>query len=304
LYYLIDEISEELDCFARTGKRPGEDKEYHVLSTGQERELIGRCATLGLQVRYRSRRIECADSISITYMQVLNPKTDISISLIPWFMVAGRPFPVFVYVYAVGHYQKAEKKSLEESAAAVRKLFGISSFNKSTVHRSIRAMEGFIDASRLSQPLATEESRQPGHPAGSQPDPHISRSEAPDGGVIKHITEILDILISYPTLEALEKEFGDMVNRLPGPVNRADKISYALSRIPEEHFKVIRHSEPAGRKPHDYRRRPPRPRKKKPVQRPLRFIDYAQQEEIRKEFIRKCKFLVLDAAVTYHRFLV
>jgi len=301
LYYLIDEISEELEYFARTGKRPGADKEYHVFSPEQEREVIGRCAALGLTVRYRVQRVECADSITISYMQVLNPKTDIKVSLIPWFMVAKRPYPIFVYLYAVGHYQKAEKKSYEESAAVVRKLFGVSSFHKSTACRSNKAMKGFIDASRLSQPLSIEELRQPPHPTEPQADPDGSQSEASDGRVLKHVT---DILLGYPSAEALEKEFGDRIKRLPVPVNRADKVSYALSCIPDEHFKVVKHSEAAGRKRRDRRKRPPRPRKKEFVQRPLIFIEYARREEIRKSFISKCKLIVLDAAVRYHRFLV
>jgi hypothetical protein len=60
-------------------------------------------------------------SVIIKYLQVLNPKTDVSISLIPWFLLSGRPYPVFIYIYANWHYESFGKKSMKQSAIATGK---------------------------------------------------------------------------------------------------------------------------------------------------------------------------------------
>jgi len=301
LYYLCSEINDELERFVRTGKQPEEDKgtnkEYHVFTHAQEDLIIGRWIGMGMTVKYHRQQVELADRITIAYMKVQNPQTGLSISIIPWFLVAGRPYPIFTYIYAIGHYQRAEIKSLGESAAAVKKLFGISGFHKSTVSRSLRAMEGFIDASMLDQPLAAGGLRKAGLTA--------SRAE-PNKPKEKVIEAISEILASYPSFEALEKEVGDKAKRLPKPMKRADRITHALSGIPDGQFEIIIRSEPRSRPHPDHRRRPPRPRDKhsKPVQRPLNFVNHPQREDKRKAIITICRYLALDAAVKCHRFLV
>ena len=254
---------------------------------------------MGLTVTYHRQQVELVDRITIAYMKVEDPKTNLSVSMTPWFLVAGRPYPIFTYMYAIAHYQRADRKSLEESAAAVRKLFRISGFHKSTVSRSLSAMEGFIDASRLEQPLAADVLKNPGCLHNGQPDP-----DQPKEDVVKQISEIL---AAYPSFEMLERDFGERVRRLPEPIKRTDSTSHALSGIPDEPFNIIIRSKPGGRPSRDRRKRPPRPLangRPKPVQHPLKFIDYPQREEKRKDFIAICHRLALNAAIKYHRFLV
>jgi hypothetical protein len=231
-------------------------------------------------------------------MKVLNPKTDMSVSLIPWFMVIGRPYPFFVYAYAIGHYHKEGKKSLEETALAVRKLFGIDSFHKSTVSRSISAMGKFIDTARLDQPLSVNMLKaQDSHP-GVQP------GSAQDG---KDIAEqVCEILKSFASYEELERGLDEKIKRFPEPLSCAKIISYAFGSMPEDHFKIIVHDEPGCKRRRDIRRRRPRARQKKTnrVQRCIKFVDYSIREAKRKEFIEICMCLVLDAAVKHHRFLL
>jgi hypothetical protein len=259
--------------------------------------MTGLWTGLGMTVTYHRQQVELVDRITIAYMKVQNPQTGLSISMMPWFVVVGRPYPIFAYIYAIGHYQKAEVKSLGETAAAVRKLFGISGFHKSTVSRSLSAMAGFIDASGLDRPLAAEGLKKAGSAA--------SRAE-PDKPGESAIDAISEILASYPSLEALEREIGDKARRLPKPIKRADRVAHALCGIPDGQFEIIIRGEPCARPPPDRRKRPPRPRSRrpKPVQRPLNFVGYPQREEERRAFIAICRHLALDAAVKYHRFLV
>jgi hypothetical protein len=302
LYYLVSDVSEELERFVQTGKQPkkdqGTDDEYHVFPREQEEVMLNRWTDLGMTVTYHRQRVELASRITVAYMKVQNPKTNLSISMIPWFMIVGRPYPVFAYVYAIGHYQRAEKKSLEESAATVRKLFGIRNFHKSTVSRSISAMEEFLEASRLDRPLSADALRNPGCLTGSQTGAYQT-----DESIVGQVSEIL---AAYPSFEALEGALGEKVRPLPKPIKRTDRISRALGGIPDERFKIIIRREPGGRPSRDRRKRPPQPRNKGSgaVQRPLKFVDYPQREEERKTIIAICRHLALDAAATCHRFLV
>lgn len=295
-------MSEDLGYFVETGKRPEEDKgtnkEYHVFPCEEEAGMITRWTSSGLKVTYNRQQVDLKDRITIAYMKVEDPKTKLSISMIPWFMVVGRPFPIFTYIYAIGHYQRSEQKSLQESAAAVRKLFGISTFHKSTVSRSLSAMEGFIEASRLEQPLTADALKKPVCPPNGQTGPHKS-----DIDIVEQISEIL---ASYPSFEALERDIGERIKRLPKPLKGKGNISCALSRIPDEPFEIIIRNESGGRPSRDHRKRPPRPRAKgpKPVQHPLKFVEHLKREEKRKEFIAISRCLTLDAAIKYHRFLI
>jgi len=301
LYYLVNDVSEDLEHFVQTGKPPEKDrgtcKEYHVFPREQEARMIDRWVGLGMTVTYHSQQVELACRITIAYMEVQNPNTSLSVSIIPWFMVAGRPYPIFVYVYAIGHYKMAARKSMEESAAVVRKLFGIRSFHKSTVSRSIGVMEGFADASQLDRSLSADALKKPCCLYDSQTAPYQNHESV--------AAQTSAILAAYPSFEALEKKIGERARRLPATIKRADRVYSAMGGIPDEQFRIIMHNEPANRKPGDRRKRPPRPRNKEPgrVQRPLVFIGYAQRERIRKEFIKISRHLVLDAATTYHRFL-
>jgi len=302
LYYLCGDVSEELEHFVNTGKRPeqdrGTDKEYHVLPREQEAGMAARWASSGLTVTYHRQQVELVDVITIAYMKVEDPRTNLSVSVIPWFVVVGRPYPIFAYLFAIANYGKAERKSLEESAATVRKQFGISGFHKSTVSRSIRAMEGFIDASRLEQPLAVDALKRPVCLPNAQTDP-----DQPEEDLVKQIS---DILAAYPSVEMLERDFGERIRRLPEPIKRTGSTSHALSGIPDEPLSVIIRSKPGGRPSRDRRIRPPRPRAKgpKPVQHTPKFIGYPQREEKRGDFIAICHNLTLNAAIMYHRFLV
>ena len=302
LYYLANGVSAELEYFINTGKRPekdvGTDKEYHVFPQEQEAQMVNRWTELGMTVAYRRQQIELACRITIVYMQVKNPGTGLSVSVIPWFVAAGRPYPIFAYAYAIGHYQRAEKKSLEESAAAVRKLFGISGFHKSTVSRSLNAKDGLIDDSRHSQPLEAEALKGPGFLYDIPAAPHQSH-ESITGQVSR-------LLTAYPSVKALKRDIGEKLKRLPDPIRRAGGISYALGAVPDKRFEIIVHSGPGNKKPGGHRKRPPRARNKgpKPVQRPLKFVDYPQREENRKAFIAICRRAAIGAAIMRHRFLI
>ena len=285
VYILVKNINEELERFIETGKTQA--TELNVFSKEQEQTLIRHFSKEGKIITYHSQQIEYMyhQGITIKYLQICDPVTNMKISLIPWFLIPGRPYPIFTYIYAILHYYNTGKKSLKQSALATGILFGIEKFNKSTVSRSIKAFEKLIDITGIDRPLA------------------INEEELPfNEDVIGCITEIFTNCLS---IESLEEMYGEMVRHLPTPVNYRQTINHVLSGVPDEYSKVINEKVSDEKKPKDVRIRPTRQRSnnKQPVQRHPNTVDTEQIKNTRKAFISICKHLVLDMAVTYHRFL-
>ena len=285
LYYLVSNIHEDLERFITTGMT--ETKVFNVLPKEREDFLISHWAQLGFIITYHDQRMTYMHkNVSITYLKVKNPKTGVIISLLPWFLLPDRPYPIFIYIFAIWHYQIEGNKSLSQTAAATGKLFGIKEFHKSTVSRSIKALENIIDISRINSPLSVEQ-------------PELPTYE----DLNKLVQEILS---SAASIESLEENYREMIKPLPKPVNRTESATRALSGIPIEYSKIIKDKEVIERNPRDTRKRPPRPRCEEAecVQRPPRFVDFERLEQTRKDFIETCRCIVLDAAISYHRFLV
>jgi hypothetical protein len=293
LYVPCTELNAELDDFIRSGRT--ELSEFQVLPETDEQELVRAWTGSGYDVGYHRRRLEYMGRIvTIRCLKVLNPDSGVGVSLIPWFIVPGRPFPVFAYIYAIWHYHKNGKKSMDEAAAACGKLFGIERFHKSTVSRSIKAMEKTLDMSQMDRALAAS--------GGDVPhwEPQAVR---PCGDAVGRVTEILR---TCPSADSLENAYREEMKPLPEAINTGTAIERALSGIPSGLSRTVIRPEPRRCASRDTRKRAPRPRTKGrgPVQHRFRFVEYAQREKIRTAFIGNCRHLVLDAAATCHRFLV
>jgi len=285
IYILIKDIPKAMSDFIQTGKSPA--TELRVLTESQEHTLHSLCQRHGFKVTYHQHQIEYMHRImTIIYPKVQDRESGVKICLIPWFMLPGRPYPVYLYIYAIWHYHASGKKSLEQSAASAAKIFGIEKLSKSTVSRNIKAMEDFIEISRVDHPLSVEELRCP-------------RVQE----LFEYIPEILKS--SQPT-ELLEEKYGKKIKPAPELKKQIKSVASVLSGVPLEYSAVIKASGTAKVKTCDNRLRPVRPRKKRNrrVQRRPDFIDSQQIEEIRRSFIAVCRNLVLCTAVKYHQFLV
>ena len=285
VYLLISEISKKLEKYINTGMTTAD--ELHVLEDGQEQAMSRRWEEMGFVVTYHSQRFcYMHRSVAVIYPQISKPGTDIKISLLPWFMLPDRPYPVFAYIYAVWHYHSTEKKSQKETAAAVGKLFGISSFNKSTVSRSIKFMESIIELAGIDKPLGIDMPKLP-----------------PDSELFEHVPKILN---GFTAIEEIKEEYGEMVKRLPAPINGGSPVQRALSGIPAEYSKIIT-QEPVSvkRRFTDMRKRPPRPRNKENEQgqKPIVFVNDVEIRRTRNAFIGISRCLVLNSAVVYHTYL-
>jgi len=285
VFILFKNLSEGLEQFISTGRT--DSNQFNALSR-EDMEAVGECCEQnGLALEYRNLRMEYMHyKVMVACPQISGPVTNVKVLLIPWFTLPGRPYPVFAYMYAIWHYNASEKKSQRLSAAAAGKVFGIDSFNKSTVCRNLKAMGGLSESVQIGRTASAGT-------AGAQTAKEV-------------IGCIPAILKSCPTTESLEEVLGGNVAPTPECVNSKHNLTYALDAIPQEYSQVIIGAAPAGNRKRDMRRRPARPRKRpgNGVQRMPRFADSAKIESIRRGFIAACRSMVIDSASAYHKFLL
>jgi hypothetical protein len=72
-----------------------------------------------------------------------------SIVLVPEFLVPGRIYPVYVYMYAIDLYSGAPEKGQRWAAEETRKQFGLVSFAHTTLGRALKAFIGIIGGNAL-----------------------------------------------------------------------------------------------------------------------------------------------------------
>ena len=285
VYTLVKELSPDLEKFILTGET--ELNEFQVFPDGVVDTLPERMAQCGLKVGYISQRMEYMHrTVTINCPRVSAKGTDINVYLIPWFSLPDRPYPVFAYIYAIWHYNVSEKKSQRLSAAATGKVFGIESFNKSTVCRNIKAM-GVVFENPVASGAASGES-------------DVARSNE---DLIGFIPKMLECCLSA---EALGEVFGSTVAPVPERVNTAPKTVHALESIPQDYSKVAMDPPPAGIRRRDTRKRQARPYRppENRVQRPLIFADSEKIKQIRRDFIAACMPIVVGYATGYRKFLL
>jgi len=99
-----------------------------------------------------------------------------SVVLIPEFLVPGRPYPVYIYAYAIGLYTNMPEKGQRWAAAETRKQFGLQSFAHTTLGR---ALKSFVRRPEVETAAVVED------PGAAAPDscedtvfPQVSQTEA------------------------------------------------------------------------------------------------------------------------------
>jgi len=281
-YILVKDLSKGLEEFIQTGKAGA--GEISIFSDAQEKELTAGWRESGYEYAFHYQTLEYMNKrISVKYPAVANRKTEMSVSLIPWCMLPDRPYPVFVYAYANWHYSMTGQKSMMLSAHAAGKVFGVASFNKSTLCRlrKDKSISGMLTGYAET--------------AAEQNVPH-------NGDISVYVSELLE----HP---GQIKKIYEQSGGGPGaqPKSGAEFAIDALSSVPAGLSRAIIDSPPSRHIAHDTRKRPPRPRNNgqtKRVQRQINYADPVQTEHIRTEFIALCRAAVMDAAVKYRRFLI
>ena len=280
-HILIKDFNDDLQKFIDTGKAGA--NEISVFTSAYENELVSVWQTSEYEYKSRYQTIEYMHQrVSVRYLTVRNPRTDISVSLIPWFMLPGRPYPVFVYAYAEWYYGNSEQKSMRLSASAAGRVFGVDSFDKSTLSRVHNDKQIF--------------------------NIHIDRAqdvvEPPSLADANTAVFVAKLLESHPKMHEYSAPDKGVLHS--PPTSNSEYISYIFSSAPEELSKVIKNRPPPRQATRDTRKRLPRRIKaqRKRLQRQPDFVQSDQIELIRSSFIAMCKAAVLDTAIKYHKFLI
>lgn len=109
---------------------------YHVQGTDLEKQCLG----AGYQRYERSYKIRYKyKEYTVICLEFRDDKNGSEpIVIIPEFLVPRRPYPVFIYLYAIDLYSGAPEKGQRWAAAETRKQFGLASFAHTTLGRALK----------------------------------------------------------------------------------------------------------------------------------------------------------------------
>jgi len=326
IYILIKDLPEETTKFIQGEEFAG--IELPVLPEEYEKLLVAAWRSRGFKSTYCRQGMEYMNrNVIIRYLHVKNPESGVNIFLLPWFMLPRKKYPVQVYAYAAWHNAIADGPAgVIETSEAVKELFGLETFDPSTVCRSKAQISSiFQEQGENNAALSNQE-------------PKIASTKT----IIDWVTETLD---KQPATESIKYDEGievEVIEQQPktgteegggqtneaqscgpqvidsgnnesneeiAPRERADRragedsvIARVLGNIPWKLGKVIK---PKPRVKHERRERAPRERgeRLRAEHKEINFVETDELERIRNEFTMNCKNIVLNTALTYHKLL-
>ena len=83
------------------------------------------------------------------------------IAVVPEFLVPGRPYPVYVYLYAISIYANSPKKGQRWASEETRKKFGLATFAHTTLGRALKALVRAISMEPMAPGGADAEAADP-----------------------------------------------------------------------------------------------------------------------------------------------
>ena len=323
IYILIKDLPDEMKSFI--DGEPFEGEELHVFSEAYEERVTRRWRGHGYERTYRRQSMEyMGRTVTIKYLHVINPETKVGVSLIPWFMLPKRRYPVTTYIFAAWYSTLPEEKAgVRKTGEVVRELFRLNTFDPSTVWRACAQISRiFGEQVENDGPLSIQE-------------PKIATTAA----IMDRVNEFLEKCTSAETIEDNKNRGTDEFKAQPRPAaaenavqenedqegagqdknssnhvgntntataNRADAVSARiLGNIPVELAKVTR-PEPVKQSKQDRRDRPARPRGERLPKEPegSLLIESGELKKKRDELTMVCMNMVLNAVCLYHKFLI
>jgi len=119
--------------------QPGrlDQSQQHTYQIDEDNNLNQKYQGDGYQKRERIYQLTYQYHIYTIICPEYRKQTDI-VLIIPEFLLPGRPYPIYVYLYAIEDYSKNPDKSQRHSAEATRKQFGLTTFAHTTLGRAIK----------------------------------------------------------------------------------------------------------------------------------------------------------------------
>jgi len=326
IYILMKDLPKETTKFIQGEEFVG--IELPVLPEEYEKLVVAAWRSRGFKSTYCRQSMEYMNRDAIIrYLHVINPESGVNVFLLPWFMLPRKKYPVQVYAYAAWHNAIADGPAgVIETAEAVKRLFGLETFDPSTVCRSKAQISSIFQIQGEN------------NAALSNQEPKIASTKT----IINWVTETLE---KQPTTETIKCDDGieaAVIEKQPKPGTaeggvqtseaqscapqvkdsgnnegngeiaprvRAERragedsvIMRVLGNIP---WKLGKVTKPKPRVKHERRERAPRERgeRLRAEHKEIDFIETDELERIRNEFTMNCKNIVLNAAIIYHKLL-
>jgi len=121
-------------------------KTFTVLST-LSTEQKEKATEVGQMINERTYKLQCGSVVfEVSIPEICNEERADAASylIVPEFLIPGRPYPIYVYLYAIVLYSSNAKMGQREAAERTRKLFGLTTFSHTTLGRAIRKLERMI----------------------------------------------------------------------------------------------------------------------------------------------------------------
>jgi len=322
-YVLLRDLPEKATKFIQGESFEG--MEVPVLPEDYGKMVVAGWRSRGYKSTYCRQSMEYMKrEVIIKYLHVINPETGVSIYVMPWFMIPRKRFPVQVYAFAAWYNSIAEEPAgVIETAAVVKEMFGLETFDPSAVSRSkaqmahiFREHDGALsiqepeiattadildwvtEALTKQTPSETIKCANEMKAAGidTQPLPPTVEGDSQASETQRHAESAAgsgdnegktDIAPSGGTAQLASDD---------------SVIARVLGNVPKELAKV---KKPKLRVKYKHRERPPRERgeRLRAEHKEIDFVESPKLEKIRDDFTKYCKNIVLNAALTYHKLL-
>ena len=326
IYILMKDLPEETAKYIQGGGFEG--MELPVLAENYGETVVAGWRSRGFKCTYCRQSMEYMKREAIIkYLHVKNPETGASFFIIPWFMLPRKKYPVQVYAYASWYNTLSEQPAgVIETAEVVKELFGLETFDPSTVCRTKAQMSRIF--------------REHGENDGaiSKQEPEIATTAA----IIDWVTEALT---KQPSAESIKyadgmKTTGAGTQPIPAEAEASGQTSeiqkYAekaaaggdnegnadiaagkcaahcanddlliarvLGNIPQA-LAQVKKPKPCVKS--EGRTRPQRERGERlpATRKEIDFIESNRLDTIRNEFTKICKNIVFNTALKYHKLL-
>jgi len=133
--YILTQACQLETCEEKIYRDQSTSLEEMYLSTGYHRYE----RRYQLKCQHKEYIIQCPEYRKAEY-------SGLSIVVIPEFLVPRRPYPIYVYLYAIDLYSGNPEKGQRWAAEATRKRFGLQSFAHTTLGRALKALVRNLDA--------------------------------------------------------------------------------------------------------------------------------------------------------------
>ena len=116
-------------------------------------------------LKERTYTLQCGQAVyEIVCLEI--PSGESSALIIPEFLIPGRPYPIYVYIYGMVLYSSNPTMGQREAAEKTRKRFGLEKFCHTTLGRAMKTLEALINSSGK-KPDQDNEVKEPPRPVGS-----------------------------------------------------------------------------------------------------------------------------------------